>query len=363
VFTVETIAQQLAASAVEAAVWLGLTFPILALAEGWARRDRGRWARGALGAAFVVVLMARAHFSLLDSERGPAALSAPPGGQIVPRGAGGRHGTPFWLGALNAFALYLAVFGAGLSRAYARQAELRREDAARREALLHAQREEAARREATLQMQLAEARLDALRRQLDPHFLFNTLNSVSALVARDPAGVRSMIARLSELLRFSFEDADRAEIPLREELALLGRYIEIMEVRFQGRLIVDQRVDERVLDALVPTMVLQPIVENAIRHGVERRKGTGHVVVEACAEPDAVLLRVTDDGPGPGAPTGASTPARGPGAARRSIGLANTVARLAHLYGEAASFTLAPGIDGGAVAEIRLPRRAVAAAA
>ncbi|HEY0778884.1 MAG TPA: histidine kinase [Gemmatirosa sp.] len=411
--TATTIVEQLVGATVESACWFGLTFPILALAERWARGEGSRAARVVIGAVVAAPLMGTAHLLVRDMAHVPAARLAAAGpalvraiptgpvgarggvvaavpdgyvqrvdGEIVLRGASvqsgegqppdGRPTGPFWLGMLNALALYLAVFGAGLSRAYARQAQLRRDEGARREALLHAQREEAARREATLQMQLAEARLDALRRQLDPHFLFNTLNAVSALVVRDPSGVRSMIARLSELLRFSFEGAERAEIPLREELALLDRYVEIMEVRFQGRLVVDRRVDAPVLDALVPTMVLQPLVENAIRHGVERRKGTGHVVVEACADGDTVMLRVTDDGPGPGAagdeprtiePRRTSTPADASGTARRGIGVANTVARLAHLYSDAASFTLTRGPDGGAVAEVRLPRRAVAAAA
>ncbi|GJG88939.1 hypothetical protein tb265_41200 [Gemmatimonadetes bacterium T265] len=398
--TATTIVEQLVGAAVESTCWFGLTFPILALAERWTRGER---ARAAVGAVLTACLMGTAHLVLRDLVHMPAARLAAAGpaltraiptgpagarggvvaavpdgyvqrhdGEIVPRDASGRPAEgrpveggpssegrptgPFWLGTLNALALYLAVFGAGLSRAYARQAQLRRDEAARRDALLHAQREEAARREATLQAELAEARLDALRRQLDPHFLFNTLNAISALVARDPAGVRSMIARLSELLRFSFDGGDRAEVPLREELALLGRYVEIMQVRLQGRLVVEQCVDERVLEALVPTMILQPLVENAIRHGVERRKGVGHVCIEARTEADAFLLRVTDDGPGP-----SDRPTRGPGAARRGIGLANTAARLAHLYGDTAAFTLERGAAGGAVAEIRLPRRAAAA--
>lgn len=270
----------------------------------------------------------------------------PPGGP--PGGAGGPRTpvVPPWFALLNALVLYLGVVAAGLARAYARRAQARRDEALRLEA------------------QLAEARLDALRRQLDPHFLFNTLNAVSTLVERDPRGVRRMIARLSELLRHSFEGGTAAEVPLRDELALLGRYVEIMQVRFQGRLTVATRADDSVLDALVPALILQPLVENAIKHGVERRHGPGAVVIEALAAagPDGtagaggggLALRVTDDGPGP------EGPARD---GREGVGLRNTVARLEQLYGTAQTFALRPATGGGTVAEVRLPLRRAAGGA
>jgi len=138
-------------------------------------------------------------------------------------------------------------------------------------------------------------------------------------------------------------------VPLRDELALLGRYVEIMQVRFQGRLTVDTHAEERVLDALVPAMILQPLVENAIKHGVERSTGPGWVEIEACAEGNTLVLTVRNDGP-------ALAPARAPNE-RVGVGLRNTVERLRQLYGDAGTFTLAPGDEGGAVAEIRLPLR------
>jgi two-component sensor histidine kinase len=255
--------------------------------------------------------------------RGGSPVGAPP----TPRGP------PVWFGIFNALVLYLGVVAAGLARTYSRRYHLRREQAARREARLEAQ--------------LAEARLDALRRQLDPHFLFNTLNAVSALVERDPRGVRRMIMRLSELLRHSFEGRGEAEVPLRDELALLKRYVEIMQVRFQGRLTVQTRVDDRALDALVPSMILQPLVENAIKHGVEYVTGPGVIDIEGELHDGELLLRVRDNGPG----IGESADATG----RHGVGLRNTVARLEQLYGAADRFSIAPGAHGGTVVELRLP--------
>ncbi len=144
----------------------------------------------------------------------------------------------------------------GLARAYSLRLGARREQATQ------------------LQAQLAEARLEALRSQLDPHFLFNTLNAVSSLVERDPRGVRRMITRLSELLRYSMEDAREPEITLRRELDLLDRYLDIMQVRFPG-LNVLRLLDDHALDVIVPSMILQPLVENAIRHGVEKMPSRG----------------------------------------------------------------------------------------
>jgi signal transduction histidine kinase len=197
--------------------------------------------------------------------------------------------------------------------------------------------------EVRLQAQLAEARLDALRMQINPHFLFNTLHAVSALVERDPGGVRRMIARLSELLRHTIDSRGTDEIPLREELAFLRRYIEIMEIRFQGKLQVAMNVADGVLDALVPNLVLQPIVENALEHGAARAAGEGQIELAARRDGDDLRLSVRDNGPGleDGAPSG--------------VGVANTRARLEQLYGEFATLTLTNAAGGGVLAEIVLP--------
>ena len=193
-----------------------------------------------------------------------------------------------------------------------------------------------------LQAQLAEARLDALRMQINPHFLFNTLNAVSAMVDRDPSGVRKMIARLSELLRTTTDSKATDEVPLRQELQLLDRYIQIMEVRFQGRLRVERDIDPAALDALVPNLILQPIVENALEHGASRAMGECRVRIAARRDGDTLMITVRDNGPGV---SGESV----------GVGLGNTRTRLAALYGTAGRVTLASAADGGAIGEIVIP--------
>jgi two-component system LytT family sensor kinase len=242
----------------------------------------------------------------------------------------------FWLDDLM---VYFAVVAAGFARDYFRRYQARREEAAR----LRAQAAE-------LHAQLAEARLAALRTQLDPHFLFNTLHAISTLVERDPRGVRRMIARLSELLRSSLEEGTEQEIPLEKELAFLNRYLEIMQIRFQGRLAVEMRVDGAVLDALVPTLILQPLVENAVKHGVGKLASGGTVEIRAYrdTDEDRLVLRVRDNGPGLEGGDEASR--------EEGVGLANTRARLEQLYGSEQRLTLRPAPDGvGVVAEVTLP--------
>lgn len=251
------------------------------------------------------------------------------GGRGVRNGGGGGFGRPrIWFGFINAVLITFAILATGAARAYSLRLRARREQAIQ------------------LTGQLAEARLDALRSQLDPHFLFNTLNAISSLVERDPRGVRRMIARLGDLLRHSFEGGREAEVPLRRELALLGLYVDIMKVRFQDRLVVEIHVDDSVLDAQVPTFILQPLVENAIKHGIERYTDGGRVMVEGSRAGETVILRVVDDGAGGLSATAASN---GSG-----VGLSNTRERLRQLYGDAQSFSLSAS-EGGAVAEVRLP--------
>jgi two-component system, LytTR family, sensor kinase len=241
--------------------------------------------------------------------------------------------TRLWF--MNEFVVYLGIVAAGIARHY----YLR--DRARREETIHLQAQAA-----HLQAQLAGARLAALRNQLDPHFLFNTLHAVAALVERDPRGVRRMIARLSELLRTTLDGAEEQEVPLERELAVLARYLEIMQIRFQGRLQVHQDVARSAAGALVPNLILQPLVENAIRHGVERIDGAGRIEIRVQREAEALVLSVRDNGPGwqgTGAPEA------------EGVGLRNTRARLAQLYGNEQSLVLSSAPDGGAMAEVRLP--------
>jgi len=221
--------------------------------------------------------------------------------------------------------VYFAVLAAGFAREY----------------FLRTQQQQA--HTARLQAQLAEARLEALRMQVNPHFLFNTLHAVSAMVERDPSGVRKMIARLSELLRHTTDAHATDEVPLRDELGLLGRYIEIMEIRFQGRLRIERRIDPETLDARVPNLILQPIVENALEHGVSRAKGEGIVEIASERRGELLVLTVRDNGPGV------------KGERRTGVGVSNTEARLAQLYGDRGTLTLTSPSEGGTVAEIALP--------
>jgi two-component system LytT family sensor kinase len=230
---------------------------------------------------------------------------------------------------LNDFIMYLGILAAGFAREYFRRSEANQREAA------------------ALRAQLAEAQLATLRMQLNPHFLFNTLHAVSALVDRDPAGVRRMIARLSDLLRSTLEDGARPERSLEQELAFLSRYLDIMQVRFQGKLDVSVDVDAEARRARVPTLILQPLVENAVKHGVSGTRG-GRIEVRGRREGEHVVVTVRDTGPGPAAD--------GP-AASGGVGLRNTEARLRQLYGEANALSLRSADGGGAVAEIRIPYR------
>ena len=201
-------------------------------------------------------------------------------------------------------------------------------------------------RAASLQARLAEARLAALRAQLQPHFLFNTLNSVSSLMYRDLDAADTMIARLSDLLRLTLRADQRREIPLREEMELLQRYLDIERIRFEERLRVAIDIAPEAEAAPVPPFLLQPIVENAVRHAIAPRPAGGRLDITARVERDLLVIRVADDGPG----FAAGDPEPG-------VGLSNTRARLAELHGSAARLDLEQAASGGLVVTIALPWR------
>jgi signal transduction histidine kinase len=205
---------------------------------------------------------------------------------------------------------------------------------------------------ALLKTQLARAELGLLKMQLQPHFLFNTLNAISEQVHNDPEAADRMITHLSELLRHTIGSAEAQEISLGEELALLERYLVIQRARFAGRLEVTLDVDAGVMEALVPNLALQPLVENAIRHGIAPRAGGGHVQVIARRDlkRQLLLLEVRDDGIGLDA-----AHARRLHDAREGVGLANTSARLRQLYGDDYALTLRDDPAGGAIASMTLP--------
>ena len=200
-----------------------------------------------------------------------------------------------------------------------------------------------------LQAQLAEAQLRILRMQLHPHFLFNTLNTISALIHRDVRAADRMLALLGDLLRDSFEKIGAQEVALKQEMDFLERYIEIEKTRFQDRLVVETHVASETLDALIPNLILQPLVENAIRHGIARRSGPGRIDIASWRENGMLAVRIRDDGPG--LPEGAETPAR------HGVGLANTQARLQQLYGGQHRFELANRDGGGLDVTLAVPFR------
>ena len=200
--------------------------------------------------------------------------------------------------------------------------------------------------------QLAEARLHVLSAQLQPHFLFNTLHAISAIVWEDQARAERLLARLSEMLRMTLRSGTRVETTLEEEVALLRRYAEIQETRYGERLRVSIDVEPSVAGALVPRLILQPLVENAIRHGITRRIAPGRVEVRAWEAAGRLNLVVHDDGVG--------LDARG--ARREGVGLSITRARLQQLYGTSQRFELWSAPRGGTTCALAIPFRLAARA-
>jgi signal transduction histidine kinase len=202
-----------------------------------------------------------------------------------------------------------------------------------------------------LESRLAQAQLDVLRMQLQPHFLFNTLHTISAFMQEgEIEAADRMISRLSDLLRLALETAGAQEVALRQEMDFLRRYLEIQQIRFQDQLRVTIDVPDELLNAAVPSLLLQPLVENAIKHGVTPRAEGGEVSVRVARDDGVLRIAVRDDGPG--LPSAATRPSTGSG-----VGLANTRARLEQLYGDAHHFSVANHRDGGVLVELSIPLR------
>jgi signal transduction histidine kinase len=196
----------------------------------------------------------------------------------------------------------------------------------------------------------SEARLNALRMQLDPHFLFNALNTISSQVERDPRLARSMLEHLGDLLRLSLEARDKQEIPLAEELAFLDHYVAIQKIRFGANLRIETRVAPEVKYALVPSLIVQPLVENAIRHGISRRASGGTVTVTAERRAECLEIRIADDGVG--------LPPEWTAENSTGLGLSVTRERIAGLHPNGTSrFIVARRSGGGTEVEISLPLR------
>jgi two-component system, LytTR family, sensor kinase len=202
-----------------------------------------------------------------------------------------------------------------------------------------------AERSARLEAQLARTELQILRSQLDPHFLFNALHVISELVHVDPARADRMVARLGDLLRMSAALARAGDVPLRDELAFVNAYLEIQQARFGSRLRIIRDVDATTLDAAVPSLLVQPLVENAIRHGTSKRATGGQLEIVTRRMGSSLVIEVLDDGPG--LPSN-EMPDEG-------IGIGHTRARLAQLYGARSALELESRPGGGTTARVRLP--------
>ena len=211
-----------------------------------------------------------------------------------------------------------------------------------------------------LEARLARAQLQNLQAQLNPHFVFNALNTISSVMYEDVARADRMLAGLSELLRRALHASHRHEVTLAEELEVLELYVELMRARFGERLRVEIAVDDGLRDALVPTLLLQPLVENAIRHGAPPPPAATRVEVRIRRDVGSVVLEVEDNGPGlaAGSPAVAALAGRTPSTSpSRQVGLANTVERLRGLYGDAQAMTFGSGRLGGLRITIRIPYR------
>jgi two-component system LytT family sensor kinase len=198
-----------------------------------------------------------------------------------------------------------------------------------------------------LKEQLAKAQFQALKMQLHPHFLFNALHSISALVLEDPPKANSMIARLGDFLRFTLEHSTEQVIVLQQEIEFLRCYLEIEQVRFDDRLTITFEIDQSSLSAQVPQLILQPLVENAIRHAIAPRDAAGHISLKARRVDGRLRLEVKDNGPGIGE--------GGRESSKRGVGLKNVRARLEQLYGTEYSFEMVNAPTGGLSVVLEMP--------
>jgi len=200
-----------------------------------------------------------------------------------------------------------------------------------------------------LEAQLSQAQLQALKMQLHPHFLFNTLHSISALLNKDTQAASKMITRLGDFLRLTLENSGAQEVTLQQEMEFLSCYLEIERIRFRDRLVTRMDVAPQALDAKVPNLILQPIVENAIRHGIAPRSTPGLIEIQAKPHNGTLRIQVRDNGPG--------LPAHRTSGIlfKKGLGLVNTETRLEQLYGAAHLFDLTNDPDGGLVVTLEIP--------
>jgi LytS/YehU family sensor histidine kinase len=307
---------------VDAALWAFTTLAIFWLARRFPI-ERGRVVQGIAVhlVAAVVIALARAGVMIVLRWYSPWL-------RVLP-----TFSLQFWGTSSQNFLFYALLLGIAHLGLYYRR---------------YREREQAAER---LARGLTEARLQALKMQLQPHFLFNTLNAISALIPADAKPARRMLARLGDLLRSTLDHEATQEVTLREELAFLEPYLEIEQARLEDRLTVVMTIAPETLDARVPHLILQPLVENAVRHGIATRIEPGRVEISAARGPDGrfLLLEVRDDGRGVDRDHELGT--------RRGVGLINIRSRLEQLYGGEHRFKLENQAVGGVLVQIALPYR------
>lgn len=313
--------------------WMLLTPLIAALAERFPFTDGRHWqalgkhAMAGILVAFVQVVVVGAIFWYTTGQYNGVATSL---GNQVQRFFGNYF--------LESIVTYAGTAGVFVAIDFAR--------AVRDEAVSRAQLEA---RAAALESSVAQARLDALSMQMNPHFLFNTLTAISGLIAQERrTEAREVIQRLGELLRQSLGNGNGAFSTVAHEAALLEDYLYIQRLRFSDRLSARVDIDRDARDLFIPTMLLQPLVENAIRHGVEPREGKGTVHVSVTREASLVRISIADSGRG-------FSLGQDGRLTREGIGIANTRERLDHIYGSAGSLTLRNRSEGGAEATVLLP--------
>ena len=207
------------------------------------------------------------------------------------------------------------------------------------------------RRAVLLESHLSQARLHALQAQLQPHFLFNALNAVATLLRRDPRAAQEALTSFSELLRLALSQSDKQEVPLSEDLQFVERYVEIQQTRLGDRFRFEQHVEPAALDCLVPALLLQPLVENALRHGIEPSPKPGTVRIVVTRQAARLTLSVEDDGVGL---------AEAEGKLKTGIGLSNLRARLDSLYGNEQKVEIVPRPGGGVTVQVEIPLREAA---
>jgi two-component system LytT family sensor kinase len=316
------------ASAFESLLWMLATPPIFWLTSRFGATEMSRARRALLYLAVGIVLALSVDLAI-EAFRTyvfppPFRNGFPPRNRSVWAFARGRF--------LNEYMVFFAVLAAGVARDYFFRYQRRLAE------------------EVSLRAQLAEARFTVLQNQLNPHFLFNTLNAVATLVERDPKGVRRIISRLSELLRATLEPSPDPEVTLAKEIGFTQRYLEILEIRFQGRLTTVVDAPAELNSALVPRLLLQPLVENAMKHAVGLTSEPSSIIVKVRRDGYDLVLTVQDTGAG-----AAAMRVTGEQMVSTGIGLQNTRARLEELYGDEHQFVLAPNDAGGTTVTIRIP--------